>query len=61
MTRVLVIDDHELSRTHLNKSLLQCGYAIAGEETTGKGDRYAEQFDLYANLEGAMGEERNQL
>jgi hypothetical protein len=40
---------------------LNRGYAIADEEATGKGDRYAEQFDLYANLERAMGEERNQL
>jgi two-component system, response regulator PdtaR len=36
MTRVLVIDDHEPSRTHLNRILPQCGYEIVGEAASGK-------------------------
>ena len=36
MRRVLVIDDHDPSRQHLIKSLLQCGYEIAGEGSSGK-------------------------
>jgi len=31
MRRVLVIDDHDPSRTRLIKTLRECGYEIAGE------------------------------
>jgi response regulator NasT len=36
MRRVLVIDDHEPSRQHLSKILLERGYEIVGEGSSGK-------------------------
>jgi response regulator NasT len=36
MTRVLVIDDHESSRTRLKQILPECGYEVVGEGATGK-------------------------
>jgi AmiR/NasT family two-component response regulator len=36
MRRVLVIDDHDPSRTRLIKTLRECGYEIAGEGGSGR-------------------------
>ena len=36
MRRVLVIDDHEPSRRHLSNILLERGYEIVGEGSSGK-------------------------
>lgn len=36
MRRVLVIDDHEPSRSHLLTILRECGYELAGEGSSGK-------------------------
>jgi len=36
MRRVLVIDDHEPSRQHLSKILIERGYEIVGEGSSGK-------------------------
>jgi response regulator NasT len=36
MRRVLVVDDHDPSRTRLIRTLKKCGYEIAGEAASGK-------------------------
>jgi response regulator NasT len=36
MRRVLVVDDHDPSRTRLIQTLKKCGYEIAGEAASGK-------------------------